>query len=446
MERSRVRSGPVGCMLLRRWLLVMFLIMGWDHDAVAQTPTAAGIRQLQSRHLTLYTDLPAIPELQEIDELPRLFDLAVPQWCHYFQVPLESLKEWRITGYLMKDPQRFRAAQLLPADLPPFLHGFQRGHEIWMHEQESTYYRRHLVLHEGTHAFMATNLGGIGKPWLAEGIAELLATHRWQAERLQLGYVPKRREEVPLWGRIKIVQDDYRAGKGRALEQIFQYDDRAHLNVEPYGWCWAATMFLDRHPATQEVFRRLARQNPPLGNDFARQLQKELQPVWQEVLEEWQLLVAEADYGYDVARATVLRSPSQPLPAMGGTVKLAADRGWQSTGWELAAGRTYRIRARGRYRIAQEPEVWECEPGGITLTYHRQLPAGMVLAAIRPANWEPSELTPLARPVAIGLERLLEAPVTGTLYIKINEPAGQLADNQGDFLVRAEPHVTAQRE
>lgn len=407
---------------------------------------AAGLRQLQSRYLTLYTDLPDLPEFSDISDLPRLFDLAVPQWCQYFQVPVEQLGEWRITGYLMKDPQRFRASHALPEDLPPFLHGYQRAHEIWLYEQSSSYYRRHLLLHEGTHAFMATLRGGIGKPWFAEGLAELLGTHRWQDDQLQLAYVPRSNDEVPLWGRVKILQEDYRSGQGRTLNQIFQYDDRAHRVVEPYGWCWAAALFFDRHPATQLVFRRLARQTPTLGSELAERLQQELRPVWLELQEDWQLLVAEADYGYDVARAAIVRQPTAPLPASGGTVKLVVDRGWQSTGWQLTAGQSYRIRARGRYQIAQSPEVWECEPNGITLTYHQQMPAGIVQAAIRPDQWEANRLTPLARPISVGLERILDAPVSGTLYIRINEPSGRLADNRGDFLVRVEPQPAAQRD
>ena len=41
----------------------------------------AGIRKLEGKHITLYTDLPAA---REVDELPRVFDAAVPLWCDYF--------------------------------------------------------------------------------------------------------------------------------------------------------------------------------------------------------------------------------------------------------------------------------------------------------------------------------------------------------------------------
>ncbi|HIA19360.1 MAG TPA: hypothetical protein EYN70_08100, partial [Planctomycetaceae bacterium] len=72
---------------------------------------AHGIRQLSGKHLTLYTDLPRHPA---IEELPTVFDLAIPQWAGYFQVPAEKVADWHIIGRLMKDKTRFQKAGLLP--------------------------------------------------------------------------------------------------------------------------------------------------------------------------------------------------------------------------------------------------------------------------------------------------------------------------------------------
>ena len=47
------------------------------------------------------------------------------------------------------------------------------GAELWLHDQPTAYYRRHLLLHEGTHVFMASFLGGCGPGWYMEGTAEL---------------------------------------------------------------------------------------------------------------------------------------------------------------------------------------------------------------------------------------------------------------------------------
>ena len=54
-----------------------FELPSLDEERVA----AAGLRKLEGNHLTLYTDLPPSPE---VDELPHVFDEAVPLWRIYF--------------------------------------------------------------------------------------------------------------------------------------------------------------------------------------------------------------------------------------------------------------------------------------------------------------------------------------------------------------------------
>ncbi len=197
----------------------------------------AGIRKIEGDRLTLYTDVPSAPE---VDELPHVFDLAIAHWCEYFHVDPATVRSWKMIGSLIDRRERFQATGMLPDDLPEFLNGYQRGHHLWLYDQPSAYYRRHLLLHEGTHAFMQWFLEGMGPPWYSEGMAELLATHLWQDGTLQLAYFPKHRDEVDHWGRIKMVQTEFAAQRGMSLEQIASYGPRDHLRNEPYGWCWAA--------------------------------------------------------------------------------------------------------------------------------------------------------------------------------------------------------------
>jgi hypothetical protein len=60
----------------------------------------------------------------------------------------------------------------------------------------------------------------------------------------------------------------------------------------------------------------------------------------------------------------------------------------------------------------------------------------MLVGAVRPDPLPADTLTPLARPQPIGRKRLIEAEATGTLYLKVNEPSAELADNEGELLVR----------
>jgi hypothetical protein len=232
------------------------------------------------------------------------------------------------------------------------------------------------------------------------------------------------------------VRDDFAAGRGMALPAIFNYDLQSHLRVEMYGWSWAAAQFLDAHPLSRAAFRGRFADAREEGPELTRRMLADIGESAGDLSEEWQLYAAEADYGYDVARAAVKRRPGRPLTDPEVRVKILASLGWQSTGVELRAGETYEVAAVGRYRLVAGPPEWPCEPGGVTIRYHRGLPLGMLVGAIRPDPLPADTLTPLARPQPIGRKRLVEPEWNGVLYLKINEPPGELSDNDGELLVR----------
>ena len=109
----------------------------------------------------------------------------------------------------MKSRERFESAGLVSPELPQFPNGWAQGDQLWFFDQTSVYYRRHLLLHEGTHAFMAALASGTGPPWFSEGMAELLATHRWQDGQLTLNFFPLAR------GRAQVGADRNRADRFR---------------------------------------------------------------------------------------------------------------------------------------------------------------------------------------------------------------------------------------
>lgn len=389
--------------------------------------SALGIRKLEGRHLTLYTDLASSPA---IDELPQVFDQAVPQWCQYFEIQPGAAEGWKCVGSLMRDKERFRRVGLLPENLPPFLHGFQQGTQLWLNEQPSDYYRRHLLLHEGTHAFMHEFLGGAGPPWYMEGMAELLATHRWDADGLRLRYFPRSKLEVPDWGRVKIVKEDLAAGKGQTLHEIMAYDSRAHLQVNPYGWCWAMCAFLDANPKYHRAFQQLKKHATETGASFSTRFVRECRP-WPVLERDWQVFIANIDYGFDITREAIQDQPS-PSSANGSRKgKIAVDRGWQSTGIVLEAGKRYRITATGRYQIGTEPKIWWCEPDGVTIRYHQGKPLGMLFGAI--ANVDaPDDAVGFLSPWALGSDAEIAPQRSGTLYLRTNDHPAELADNDGE--------------
>ncbi len=395
----------------------------------AQKLSAVGIREISGKHLRLFTDLKSSPE---VDEIPAVFDLAFAQWCEYFQLSPEQHSGWQMTGCLVHDKARFQAAGLWPSELPPFLNGYCRQFDFWVNEQASSYYQRHLILHEGTHGFMYTLVGGAGPPWYSEGMAELFATHRWQNGKLQLRYLPTSASEVPKLGRVEIVQTEFAAGRAMTLAKILNYDNRAHLKVEPYGWCWAAAAFFDMSPKYHQRFRELAKAAD--ARDFNAQFGKAFADESPTIAEQWQVFVADMDYGYDFQRCQLDLRPGQPLPASGAKFNLAADRGWQNTGRRLEAGTTYELRVSGKYQLAVEPKPWISEPTGVSIRYRHGLPLGIVLGAVRAeqSNGKPSGLI---APITVGRGTSITPQQSGTLFLRVNDFSGELADNAGSAAV-----------
>jgi hypothetical protein len=452
---------------------------------------AAGVRKLPGKRLTLYTDLSGA----EIDVLPAVFEQAFPQWCAYFHVDESQHADWHMTGFLIKDRRRFAEAGLLPSNLPPFEHAYSRGPLLWLYEQPSDYYRRHLLLHEGTHGFMFSMFGSCGPFWYMEGVAEFLATHRWHAGRLTLGYMPRSRDEVPEWGRVRIIQDAVTARKALRLQAVVDSPSTGERDKASYAWRWAVVTLLDRHPRYQQRFRQLLQF--VRDADFDRRFYKLFEPDWQPLCEEWQLMVVNLEYGYDVARSAVDFTPgkpshgsprplgegqwhsSSPRPLGEGqgvragsaanladstslpdtSISLAADRGWQNSGLRLEAGTSYVLTASGRYQIARQAKhvqpagkhsdaaanaapdgaIWWCEPGGVTIRYYHGQPLGILLAAVRPDQPKPGSTTPLLHASVIGLAATLTPKESGTLFLKVNDSTGELDDNAGELKVEIRP-------
>ena len=408
-------------------------ILAFDPPKIDDTQVAGqGIRKVSGEYVTIYTDL---PKTIAIRDLPEAFDAAVPQWCKYFGVDQDVVKGWHMTGYLIKDKAKHEAAGLFYANLPEFLNGFQRGLEFWVYEQESDYYRQHLVLHEGVHGFMMYALKGAGPPWYSEGMAEHLATHSWDGRRIEVGIVPRSKDDVPYWGRIKILRDEFAAGRGLMIREVMRYDQNAHRKIEPYAWSWAAVAFLDGHPTYRSKFRALQSKVQDDTAGFTLDFEASVAEGLRELDEQWQLFVVNADYGYDFRRTAVQYANGLPLPDGGRTVAVSADRGWQSTGLRLEAGKTYRILAKGRILVRQRPDKWWSEAGGVTLRYVERLPLGMLVGNIRLDEPLPGTSN-LALPIPIGLNRRIVAAGSGTLYLKVNDRPSSLADNSGQYTVK----------
>ncbi|MDG2382824.1 MAG: hypothetical protein P8N76_14240 [Pirellulaceae bacterium] len=397
------------------------------------------MRTLRGRHLLLVTDLPSSPD---VDGLPKIFDQAISQWGTYFHVKPDTFANWKIRGYLMRNDQRFREQGFLPDDLPPFLHGYQRADALWVREQPSVYYQRHLLLHEGTHAFMRFALGGTGADWYMEGVAEHLATHRFRDGRLELQAFPQSREEVPHWGRIKLIRDAMAAGQARSLTDALQLGGHDFRRVDAYAWAWAAIVFLESNPRYALRFGDLQNQVSLPPAQFTARLWQSLQADRRQIQDAWEVFLAQLDYGYEPTADAI---DYRPVKSFAETTRISikTDRGWQSTGLQLSGGQVYRVRAHGRYQLVSGDEVWWSEAGGVSLEYQDGMPLGQLIGAFSaeiPAE-RPVGQASFSSPIPVGVDCELRPQRDAVLFLRINEPAGRRKDNQGSLLVQIEEVV-----
>lgn len=398
--------------------------------------TASGIRKLESQHLVLYTD---VRNVDDIEQFPQVFDAAVPQWCKILKVAPQKTRSWRMVGVLMGDKSnlpRFKKAGLLPDDLPPFPAGFNRGHEFWVLMQPDLYYTRHLLLHEGTHAFMQWFLGGSGPAWYSEGMAELIGLHAWENNQLKLAFRPTDRRQVPGWGRPKVLRRDREQGKVRTLEDVFGIGAMGFRDVDNYAWSWAACEFLVQHPASQKPFLELTRHCTSFGEDFNSRFRQSLDSVRDQLDRDWLLFVEQLEYGSDVRRGTL--SSAKMLAGQPDRIAVYADRGWQMTEISVAKGDRVRIRASGQYQVAKTAtETWRSEAGGISIDYYRGRPLGILLCGIVPADAKDAKtsVASLLQPHPVGLDSEILAETDGFLCFRVNDSTASLDDNQGGLIV-----------
>jgi len=403
---------------------------------------AVGIRTYESKRLRLHTDI----DPQAARELLPCIDAVYDAWVDYFGPlpPNREGTEYQVTGYVMKDQTLFRAAELLPEDLPQFLHGRHRGAEFWLNEQESAYYRRHLLIHEATHCFM-TALPDVQAPaWYMEGMAELFGAHRFGPDgRIEFRVMPDAEEGFSGFGRVRMVRADVSAGRLLSLDEIDALVPGDFLENSNYGWSWALCKFLDAHPRYRDRFRALGRLTT--GTQFAAKLGESYRADLDDLATEWTLFAANLQFGFDFERAAIDFRAGTP-PANDETavpLEVKSDRGWQSSGVLVEQGREYEVSAAGQVTLAPKPVPWISEPQGVSIFYSEGRPIGQLLGAIRiesPAEAAPVEGARLrARSMldvlVIGRSARFTAPVTGTLYLRVNDFWRSLADNEGTYSV-----------
>ncbi len=395
-----------------------------------------GVRRLDGKHIVFLTDLASSPS---VDELPIVFDLAFESFCDFFGLIPEKYDAWKAEAFLIGDEKKFHGTGVLD-QVAKLRNGYALRNRIWLREQPSEYYRRHLLIHEGVHAFMGFVFGNWGPPWYREGTAELLGTHRWENGKLTLGIVPEKADETPNWRRIQIVRDDFAKKQGKPIDAVFQLAAEDYNENEAYAWSWAFAAFCENNPLYRDPFRQTAR--------FLSSGEKELGRKFEELLDDtakkridddWEDFVANIDFGYDFERTRIADVSKGKNFTGDAEVAVLADRGWQNSGLYFEKGKTYEISASGRFQLGDSPKIWWSEPNGITIRYHRGAPMGILLATLIP-DADVAKTSAIgvgfASPRIIGNGGSWTVEQSGTLFFRLNDFPSELSDNQGTATVR----------
>jgi hypothetical protein len=405
-----------------------------------QRLAAIGIQRYESKHLVLYTDI--APELAR--PLPPLMDEAYLALEEYFGPlpPDREGQDFQMVGYIMADRALFRDAGLIKDDAQILLEGVYRNQIFWMKDQPIDYYRRHLMIHEGVHCFMVALPNPTNRfVWYMEGMAELFRAHQTDRDgKTRFRLFPSDRETFGGLGWIRLIDEDRASGALRTIDAVTGMPQNAFQKYNAYAWSWSLCAFLDGHPKYRDRFRSIGTLVTS-RSDATLELQKVFQDDWPEVSEEWLVFAGNLCYGYDIQRTVLDLRRGQPFDKSGGSAELefAADRGWQSSGLLIEAGRTYRISASGRFVVATEPKPWESEPQGVSIRYHAGQPLGKLMATIRSQSLgDETPYTTMLTVLPIGREARLTPRITGTLYFRLNDFWNELADNRGSVHVKVE--------
>ncbi len=391
------------------------------------------LRVVEGRHLVLATDR-APRDGDGLEALPRIFDEAFEAWCRHYHLASHDHADWRALGCLVVEKSRFQAAGLLPDVIPDFTNGFCANDRFWMMDQSNPAYRRHLLLHEGVHAFTLT-LRGLATPtWYTEGIAECLATHRLEEGRFVHTPIPRSADAVEQLGRIEHLQKLVRHGRAPTLRDVLTAEPSAHRSIEAYAASWAAVAMLSGHPRHAAGFATVER--GPLDAAFTERLSR---------IEGWDAATAardfaafldDLDYGYDFATHVIDWKAAPPL-ASPAEFPVAAGRGWQHAGRSLKAGRRYSLTASGQSQLGRiGSRAIESGADGISLDWYRGRPIGRLLVA----QWveEPGR-RPGFRVVAEGGKGEFTAATDGPVYLRINEAPAAFSDSAATLDVSLNP-------
>ncbi|HIE96934.1 MAG TPA: hypothetical protein EYQ63_07940 [Fuerstia sp.] len=404
----------------------------------------AGIRRYESRRLILLSDLPE----DTVAHLPALADQLFERLELHFGTLPGSLddSDFQVTGHLIDDEQKFRAAGLMPSETFTFDHGRHWNYQFWMFNTNDEYYRRHLLLHEFTHCFMTCETGMLTLPdsWYMEGMAEYFATHQLPkdaggSDEATFGVLPAGFEGFDGWGRISEIRRSFQERGSRnasdtepltipTLDEVMPDDAKLFTRYSQYATAWALCWFLQSHPHYRDVFRPLARLRTRAEiTTTIKSLRKRMQP---RIKIDWLLFVESLREDFDIERSFPVHSKTTitttELKTAVATFELQAAIDWQDSGLRLAAGESVKVSCSGRFSVNDHPQRWMSEPQGISIDYFRGLPLGQVVATLVGTDGNS-----ISSRISVGTGTTITTAHDVSVWLQVNDSSASRRHNAG---------------
>jgi len=129
------------------------------------------------------------------EEYARLLEAAWPQYAKFFGAEPKLKEGERLRVRYFTTRERWVKALMADRAIPPGKAGgyyWPSTKTAYVFQQPTRSYTRTLLLHEAAHQFhylARTKNKNPGLPWYTEGVAEYLAEHFWDGEKLELAVV-----------------------------------------------------------------------------------------------------------------------------------------------------------------------------------------------------------------------------------------------------------------
>lgn len=369
----------------------------------------------RSTHFVLHTDLAP----KDARELLHRLEVMLGLISKYWNQPPTGI----IECYVVDDLKNWPADSLDPAGRRKIEEGagvtltetLSRGKRLIAAKAVVYAVAEHgTPQHEAVHAYCGQTFGRTGPLWYAEGMAEM--GQYWQEGDPSVHCHPHVLEYLraqPARPLAEILADDVAARPARANAKFVG-------SWQDYAWRWALCHMLANNTNYAERFR-------PLGLGFLTGQSVSFASTYgamtREIEFEFDFFKQHLDQGYrvDLCSWDWKRKFREPNEGSSMQIRVAANRGWQSTGVLVSSGNEYDYSASG---------VWQTNRGAKEVTADGHDDGTGRLEGILFKDFV------LGEPFSLGTYGSFTSPGDGKLFLRSRDRWNELADNKGSVTVK----------